>query len=101
MQCLTLLNCAIPILTIPTCRLQGTDPIDILLCRSNGRVTGEAFVVFATYGELEIAMSRNKTYMGQRYVEVFQARKIVRTGGHLITDVNHHTWHVAVIGTFV
>lgn len=60
--------------------LQATEPVDILLCRNQGRLTGEAYVVFGTYEELQIALARNKTYMGQRYVEVFQARKMVCLG---------------------
>ena len=55
--------------------MQGLDPIDILLTHRNGRATGEAFVVLSHPAELDIAMRKNKAYMGARYIEIFEARK--------------------------
>ncbi|KAG7668954.1 hypothetical protein Ndes2437B_g06688 [Nannochloris sp. 'desiccata'] len=53
----------------------GVDPIDILLTSRHGRATGEAYVVLSHPAELDIAMRKNKAYMGSRYIEVFEARK--------------------------
>ena len=55
--------------------MQGVDPIDILLTSRHGRATGEAFVVLSHPAEFDIAMRKNKAYMGSRYIEVFEARK--------------------------
>lgn len=49
--------------------------MDILLVSRHGRATGEAFVVLSRPGELDIAMRKNKAYMGSRYIEVFECRK--------------------------
>lgn len=46
------------------------------MVQRNGRATGECFVVLCNPGELEVAMRKNKAYMGSRYIEVFEARKM-------------------------
>ncbi|GAX84713.1 hypothetical protein CEUSTIGMA_g12135.t1 [Chlamydomonas eustigma] len=54
----------------------GCDPIDILMVRKDGRLSGEAFVVLSAVLQAEIAMSKNRTYMGRRYIEVYKAKKM-------------------------
>lgn len=54
----------------------GVDPVDILMTSRDGRSSGEAFVVLSHPGEVGVALSKNKAYMGSRYVEVFEARKL-------------------------
>ncbi len=49
--------------------------MDILLTSRHGRATGEAYIVLSHPGELDIAMRKNKAYMGSRYIEVFESRK--------------------------
>ena len=53
----------------------GFQPVDTVLNNREGRFSGEAFVVMGQSHDYEIAMSRNKAYLGNRYIEVFQARK--------------------------
>lgn len=40
-------------------------------------MSGEAYVVLSHPADLEVAMRKNKAYMGSRYIEVFEARKMV------------------------
>lgn len=54
---------------------QGTDTIDIVIARRNGRPNGEAFVVLSAPALVQLALHRDKTYLGKRYVEVFRCRK--------------------------
>lgn len=56
--------------------VQGLDPIDVLLVQRNGRPTGEAVAVLSHPAELDMALRRNKAYLGTRYIEVFESRKI-------------------------
>eukprot|EP00803_Ostreobium_quekettii_P005872 evm.model.scf_2585.2 EVM.evm.TU.scf_2585.2 scf_2585:12737-19061(-) len=54
----------------------GGEPVDILTIKRDGRFTGEAFVVFGSPMQVEMALSKNKGYMGRRYIEVFRAKKL-------------------------
>lgn len=54
----------------------GGDPVDILMMKRDGRFTGEAFVVFGSPLHVEMALTKNKGYMGRRYIEVFRAKKL-------------------------
>lgn len=54
----------------------GCDPVDILLIKRDGRFSGEAFVLLGSPVHVEMAMSKNKTYMGRRYIEIFRAKKL-------------------------
>lgn len=56
---------------------QGGHPVDTLVVKRNGRTTGEAFVLYGTPAEVEMALAKNKEYLGSRYVEVFRAKKLV------------------------
>ena len=56
---------------------QGGHPVDVLVVKKEGRTTGEAYVVYATDVEVDMALAKNKGYMGRRYVEVFKAKKLV------------------------
>lgn len=47
-----------------------------MLGHRNGRATGEAIALLTHPAELDIAMRKNKAYMGSRYIEVFEARKM-------------------------
>ena len=51
--------------------------MDILMVKRGGRFSGEAFVVLPASNQMDFALSKNKTYMGKRYVEVFRAKKLV------------------------
>ncbi|KAF5178123.1 Epithelial splicing regulatory protein [Thalictrum thalictroides] len=53
----------------------GLDIVDVLLVNKNGRFTGEAFVVFSSPMQSEIALQRDRQNMGRRYVEVFRCNK--------------------------
>lgn len=57
--------------------LQGCEPVDILLVKRDGRFSGEAFVVLGSPLQIQMAVDKNKSYMGRRYVEVFRAKKLV------------------------
>lgn len=54
----------------------GCDPVDILLVKRDGRFSGEAFVVLGSSAQIQMAVDKNKSYMGRRYVEVFKAKKL-------------------------
>lgn len=68
-------------------RVQGCDPVDILLVKRDGRFSGEAFVVMGSPAEIQMAVEKNKSYLGRRYVEVFKAKKLVRA----FTWAMHHS----------
>lgn len=50
--------------------------MDILLCKRNGRFSGEAFVLMASPVQVDMAIAKDKTYLGRRYVEVFRAKRL-------------------------
>eukprot|EP00775_Hariotina_reticulata_P013581 gene13581-13706_t len=54
----------------------GCEPVDILLVKREGRFSGEAFVVLGSPLQIQMAVDKNKSYMGRRYVEVFRAKKL-------------------------
>lgn len=54
----------------------GCEPVDILLAKRDGRFSGEAFVVLGSPLQIQMAVDKNKSYMGRRYVEVFRAKKL-------------------------
>jgi RNA recognition motif. (a.k.a. RRM, RBD, or RNP domain) len=58
--------------------------------RSDGRVTGEAFVTLASSSEAEAAMLRNGNHIGSRYVELFPSA-IEEAARH--TSSARHTYH--------
>lgn len=55
------------------------------MVKRDGRFSGEAFVVLGSTLQIQMAVDKNKSYMGRRYVEVFRAKKLVssscRQGG--------------------
>jgi heterogeneous nuclear ribonucleoprotein F/H len=63
--------------------MQGCEPVDILLVKRDGRFSGEAFVVLGSPLQIQMAVDKNKSYMGRRYVEVFRAKKLVRHPGQM------------------
>ncbi|KAF5827170.1 putative heterogeneous nuclear ribonucleoprotein [Dunaliella salina] len=53
----------------------GVEPIDVVLCKRDGRLTGEAFVVLSNPMHVEMALAKNRTYLGRRYIEIYRAKK--------------------------
>ncbi|CAA0806923.1 RNA-binding (RRM/RBD/RNP motifs) family protein [Striga hermonthica] len=53
----------------------GLDIVDVFLVSREGRFSGEAFVVFASPMQAELALGRDRQNMGRRYVEVFRCKK--------------------------
>ncbi|GMH25154.1 hypothetical protein Nepgr_026997 [Nepenthes gracilis] len=53
----------------------GLDIVDVLLVNKNGRFSGDAFVVFASPVQADLALQRDRQSMGRRYVEVFRCKK--------------------------
>ncbi|GAX86328.1 hypothetical protein CEUSTIGMA_g13740.t1 [Chlamydomonas eustigma] len=53
----------------------GCEPIDVLMVRRAGKRSGEVFVVFASAEDMEKGLSKNMSYMGERYIEVMTAKK--------------------------
>jgi hypothetical protein len=51
--------------------------VDVLFVKQAGRFTGEAFAVLPSAAHVDVAISKNKSYLGRRYVEVFRASKLV------------------------
>jgi len=47
------------------------------MMKRDGRFSGEAFVVLGSTLQIQMAVDKNKSYMGRRYVEVFRAKKLV------------------------
>ncbi len=47
------------------------------MVKRDGRFSGEAFVVLGSTLQIQMAVDKNKSYMGRRYVEVFRAKKLV------------------------
>ena len=52
--------------------------MDILMVRRDGRLSGEAYIVLSMPMHVELALSKNRTYLGRRYIEVYRAKKTVR-----------------------
>ena len=50
-------------------QISGSD--GIVLGQRDGRATGEALVTFTSPAEAQRAMSKNNTYLGSRYIELF------------------------------
>ncbi|GAB4847622.1 hypothetical protein Ancab_026683 [Ancistrocladus abbreviatus] len=53
----------------------GLDIVDVLLVNRNGRFSGEAFVVFASPVQADLALQRDRQSIGRRYVEIFRCKK--------------------------
>uniref|UniRef100_A0A7S0S406 RRM domain-containing protein n=1 Tax=Chlamydomonas leiostraca TaxID=1034604 RepID=A0A7S0S406_9CHLO len=53
----------------------GCEPIDVVLVKRDGRLTGEAYVVLSNGMHVEMALSKNRSYMGRRYIEIYRAKK--------------------------
>lgn len=47
------------------------------MVKKDGRFCGEAYVVLASPLFVDIALTKNKSYMGRRYIEIFRAKKLV------------------------
>lgn len=47
------------------------------MVRRDGRLSGEAFIVLSSPMQVELSLSKNRSYLGRRYVEVFRAKKPV------------------------
>ena len=50
-------------------QISGSD--GIFLGQRDGRPTGEAWVTFTSTAEAQRAMSKNNTYLGSRWIELF------------------------------
>lgn len=50
--------------------------VDCLLVNKAGRFSGEAFVLFSSPMQADLALRRNRQNMGRRYVEVFRCKKL-------------------------
>jgi heterogeneous nuclear ribonucleoprotein F/H len=59
--------------------------VDILLVKREGRFSGEAFVVLGSPLQIQMAVDKNKSYMGRRYVEVFRAKKLVSAEARFVS----------------
>lgn len=57
------------------CRVKGGKDGVHITYLSDGRPSGEAFIVFETRNDMEKALNKNREYMGNRYVEIFEAQK--------------------------
>ncbi|GAV83049.1 RRM_6 domain-containing protein [Cephalotus follicularis] len=53
----------------------GLDIVDVLLVNKHGRFSGEAFVVFASFMQVEFALQKDRQNLGRRYVEVFRCNR--------------------------
>ncbi|GMH32181.1 hypothetical protein BSKO_00015 [Bryopsis sp. KO-2023] len=54
----------------------GGETVDILMVKREGRFSGEAYVVLASPMAVDMALTKNKSYMGRRYIEIFKAKKL-------------------------
>ena len=57
---------------------QGLVVLDVVVvssANSDGKGTGEAFVVFANPMDFQMALQRDRQNMGHRYIEVFQGKR--------------------------
>eukprot|EP00798_Chlamydomonas_sp_ICE-L_P017038 gene17038-23330_t len=47
----------------------GCEPVDILMVKRDGRLSGEAHIVLTSAMDVELACSKNKENLGRRYIE--------------------------------
>jgi hypothetical protein len=47
------------------------------MVRRDGRLSGEAYLVLSSPMHVEVGLSKNRTYLGRRYIEVYRAKKAV------------------------
>lgn len=47
------------------------------MVKRDGRFSGEAYVVLGSPMAVDMALTKNKSYMGRRYIEIFKAKKLV------------------------
>jgi len=66
------------------CAAAGVRTSGYFLVKREGRFSGEAFVVLGSPLQIQMAVDKNKSYMGRRYVEVFRAKKLVSTNLQLL-----------------
>lgn len=53
------------------------EPIDIVIVMNRrGKPAGDALAVLGHPSEMDMALRKNKAYLGTRYIEVFEARKM-------------------------
>lgn len=52
------------------------EPVDVVIVLRNGKPNGDAFVILSHPSELDVALRKNKAYLGTRYIEVFEAKKL-------------------------
>ncbi|KAF6255325.1 hypothetical protein COO60DRAFT_232041 [Scenedesmus sp. NREL 46B-D3] len=55
--------------------LLGFELVDFFCINRQGRFSGEAFAVLSSEQQVEAALSKDRSNMGKRYVEVFRGRK--------------------------
>ena len=51
--------------------------MDVVLMKRNGRFSGEAFAVLQMPVQVDMALTKNRQYLGHRWVEVYAAKKEV------------------------
>lgn len=55
---------------------QQVEPVDVVIVLRHGKPNGDAYVVLSHPAELDLALRKNKAYLGTRYIEVFEAKKL-------------------------
>lgn len=69
---------------------QGLVVLDVVVVHdSYGHGMGEAFVVFANPMDFQMALQRNRTAMGHRFVEVYQGKRLDYYAA-IASKFNHH-----------
>lgn len=48
------------------------------MVKREGRFTGEAYVILGSPLLVDVALMKNKSYMGRRYIEIFRAKKLAK-----------------------
>lgn len=56
--------------------MQQVEPLDVVIVLRNGKPNGDAYVILSHPADLDIALRKNKAYLGTRYIEVFEAKKL-------------------------